>query len=541
MKRFAKIALATTLTTTLAVPVVQVSAATQSEMDEVTRLLYEHTESPELWLDFIEANTDDSTGAWLPELILKLTNTSNQTTNTNTDTIKQETAIMEVTYKSVIEGYDHGPGISKVILKPSVAINPRTLSTDTFEVSTVSTYPDLDFTTFTYAEEATEHVGEREVTSAYLSDEKGNRDSDGEYITLELYVAPNVTASSPFNYNFLSGKNEYIPYYFNISLSDDATLLTSDGKDVELIPASVSENLGDYKLIADDFVNNQEYSQDGIDLLYASYKPETASTEEGSNPLIIWLHGAGEGGTDTTISILGNKVVNLATEDVQQYYGDTGAYILAPQSPTMWMDQGDGQYTSSGESKYTEALFGLIDSYVQANPEIDTDRIYIGGCSNGGYMTVNMIIEYPEYFAAAYPVCEAYSTAWLTDEKFEKIKDMPIWLTHALTDATIAVVEGEVDASYNLRPTVDENGNYTYIDEVSNNLYRRLVEAGNDNVYYSLYDDVVDTSGQYFNADGTPYEYMGHWSWIYTLNNECVEVIDGVETTIFDWLSQQSK
>jgi len=31
---------------------------------------------------------------------------------------------------------------------------------------------------------------------------------------------------------------------------------------------------------------------------------------------------------------------------------------------------------------------------------------------------------------------------------------------------------------------------------------------------------------------------MGHWSWIYTLNNECVEE-DG--TTIMEWMAAQSK
>lgn len=61
-------------------------------------------------------------------------------------------------------------------------------------------------------------------------------------------------------------------------------------------------------------------------------------------------------------------------------------------------------------------------------------------------------------------------------------------------------------------------------------------------VHYSLFDKVEDTTGLYFQADGvTPYEYMGHWSWLYTLNNQCVDTIGGREVTLFDWLSQQSK
>ncbi|MFV0520687.1 MAG: hypothetical protein ACK5LY_10510, partial [Lachnospirales bacterium] len=141
---------------------------------------------------------------------------------------------------------------------------------------------------------------------------------------------------------------------------------------------------------------------------------------------------------------------------------------------------------------------------------------------------------------AAYPVCEAFSDANLTEEKLQAIVDMPIWLTHALSDSTVAIANGEVDGM-NLRPTILEDGSVDLKDDFSNALYDRLVEAGSTNVHYSLFDTVVDLTGEYVQEDGTPYEYMGHWSWVYTLNNDCVEVSDGVETTIFDWLSQQSK
>jgi hypothetical protein len=89
---------------------------------------------------------------------------------------------------------------------------------------------------------------------------------------------------------------------------------------------------------------------------------------------------------------------------------------------------------------------------------------------------------------------------------------------------------------------LDDNGEKIPLDDYSNALYDRLVEAGASNVHYSLFENVVDTTGNYFGEDGkTPYEYMGHWSWIYTLNNECEEEIDGVNTTIFEWLAAQSK
>ena len=70
-----------------------------------------------------------------------------------------------------------------------------------------------------------------------------------------------------------------------------------------------------------------------------------------------------------------------------------------------------------------------------ANPAIDTDRIYIGGCSNGGYMTMEMVITYPDYFAAAYPICEAYADNAITDEQLERVKNLPIWFIYAEDDS----------------------------------------------------------------------------------------------------------
>ena len=36
-----------------------------------------------------------------------------------------------------------------------------------------------------------------------------------------------------------------------------------------------------------------------------------------------------------------------------------------------------------------DALDALIDAYIEARPWIDRDRVYIGGCSNGGFMTMS--------------------------------------------------------------------------------------------------------------------------------------------------------
>jgi predicted peptidase len=238
--------------------------------------------------------------------------------------------------------------------------------------------------------------------------------------------------------------------------------------------------------------------------------------------LIIWLHGAGEGGYDTAIAYTGNKVVNLSSPNIQKFFD--GAYVLAPQIPTMWMDDGSGQYTQSGKSKYVKALKALIDEFAELHSDIDENRIYIGGCSNGGFMTMRMIIDYPGFFAAAYPVCEALYNAVITDQNINDIRNTPIWFTHAKNDTLVKPEETVI-------PT-----------------YQRLIKAGAPNVHFSFFDKVIDTSGKFKDAEGNPFEYFGHASWIYMLNDECALDFDGSpvkaggkEVTLLQWLAMQSK
>lgn len=448
-------------------------------------------------------------------------------------------------YRTVTEAMDWGPAITKVILDMQTTVDSASFTPETFRVSSERKYAGMDFTTGKTGD--IDSIAEREVTAAYVSDENGTPNEDGTYLTIEMKIGPENVEGSPFNYDFASGKNVYVETGYLVSLAEGETLSSKDGGAIAIQETDLAGNTGNINVIADSFDCSGTYAdgESKIALTYASYVPETA--EEGKTPLIIWLHGAGEGGTDPAIAIMGNKVVNLATEEIQQYFGETGAEILAPQTPTMWLDDGEGNYLNPAgtayRSYYTEALMGLIESYVAEHSEIDTNRIYIGGCSNGGYMTVNMLIEYPDYFAAAYPVCEAYAVGWLDDAKISAIKDIPMWLTAAKTDGTVPVFKGSIGAdyvSYNLE--LDENGEAIPLDDYSNALYQRLTDAGAANVHYSLFENVVDTTGSYMKADGSgAYEYMGHWSWIYTLNNECVDTVDGTEITMFEWLSQQSR
>jgi predicted peptidase len=453
-------------------------------------------------------------------------------------------------YTTVTEGYDWGPAITKVIINLEDNIDASTLTTSTFRINSVREFYEVEFPSMKRKEKSTVQILERTIIDAYVSDKEGKAVEKGSYATLEMEVGPELTAGSPFYYDLSTGHNEYAKTEYILSLSEQNALQTEEGKPFLLETEQQLSFHGNRNLIAEEFDCTGSYTQDGIELTYASYIPSQASEKPGSNPLIIWLHGAGEGGTDPVVVLYGNKVVNLAETEIQTCFGSRGAYVLTPQCKTMWMDyDGTGTYNisiegSDGKSYYTKALMGLISNYVDNHPEIDRNRIYLGGCSNGGYMTMNMIINYPDYFAAAYPICEAYSNAWLSEERRKAIQNIPIWFTHAKTDGTVAICQGNFDmATHTYQFTLDEQGKPIELPEFSNGAYHRLEEAGAKEVHYSLWDKVEDTSGLYWKTGSTkePYEYNGHFSWIYVLNNECIDDICGKKITIFEWLAEQKR
>lgn len=408
----------------------------------------------------------------------------------------KEVRTQPASYQTVTEIEDWGPAITKVIVDLGRPVPVNSVTTGTFNVYVARTDSRL-------ANPLLEE-GYRKVTKAYVADKSGKPAvGTGKYAVLEMEIGPNVSLSSAMNFDLGTYLNDWVDSDYTITQQKD--ILTPAGKVSGLVADTFT---GGARELVDDF-GTGEATYDDVTLTYADYAP---AKDNEKNPLIIWLHGMGEGGTDPTIPISGNKAANFASEEIQSEFD--GAYVLAPQTPTFWMDGFTG--FGDGTSKYEDALMSLIKDYVANNKDIDPDRIYIGGDSNGGYMTMLMIRDYPEYFAAAFPTCEALKDTLITDEEIESMKNLPIWFIAAKTDTTVPVNEYVV-------PT-----------------YNRLIEAGAKDVHMSLFENVVDTSGLYKKADGTPYEYDGHWSWIYVYNNEVSKTIDGKSTTLMEWLADKS-
>ena len=88
------------------------------------------------------------------------------------------------------------------------------------------------------------------------------------------------------------------------------------------------------------------------------------------------------------------------------------------------MDNGVEQLGHSNQSIYSPVLKALIDEFVAEHADrIDTDRIVVAGLSNGGFMTLRLCADYPDFFAAGLPCCAPWYNA--TDEDVAALAKTP--------------------------------------------------------------------------------------------------------------------
>lgn len=395
------------------------------------------------------------------------------------------------TYDMHVTGYDWGCGVDQITLSLSAPLDTA----------------DAESFTITEHKQATDWTSENlDVVEADFPRTVTGVAIDGNTVTIDLYCSP--SDGSPFNYAPDTGRNTWCdPYELNIALAEGAEL-TSDGTAVTsfaIEPVAAAK-----ATTADVFSLGSFDAADGVTYQYAAYTPEGESKN-----LVVWLHGGGEGGDDPTIVLLANKVVALAEEDFQQAVG--GAHVLVPQCPTLWMDvDGKGTFittenTSEAKSFYTASLEELIDSYAG---QVGAEKVFLCGCSNGGFMTLLLSLLRPDAYVGAVPICEALYDSLITDDQIAGLKDLPLYFVWSKDDTT-------VDPATSEEPTIE-----------------RLRASGKsaETLHVSTTDHVIDTSGEYTNEDGTPYQYAGHWSWIYFYNNECECDDDGLK--VFDFAAE---
>lgn len=145
-----------------------------------------------------------------------------------------------------------------------------------------------------------------------------------------------------------------------------------------------------------------------------SYVFDFPQNAKGNVPLIVFLHGSGERGTNLEMVKAHSPFTykNLIKEPVA---------ILAPQCPeNTWWD--------------TQAVYFLIKE-IQQKYKIDASRIYLTGLSMGGWGTLKLAGEHPEMFAAVASVCAPTDRVMFAN--IQNYKDMNLKIYHGGMDDVV--------------------------------------------------------------------------------------------------------
>lgn len=135
-------------------------------------------------------------------------------------------------------------------------------------------------------------------------------------------------------------------------------------------------------------------------------------------PLLIWLHGAGQSGSDNEAQMGG--ATRAFVEDSNQK--ERPCFILAPQCP----DRAIGF-----RNEVAANLMTLIRSLTDDLP-IDETRLYLTGSSMGGSGSWYLGTEHPGVFAAIVPLCGGGDPG-----KVAALKETPLWAFHGDRDADV--------------------------------------------------------------------------------------------------------
>lgn len=170
---------------------------------------------------------------------------------------------------------------------------------------------------------------------------------------------------------------------------------------------------------------------DRTEVLYRFAAPEKTE-EEKTYPLVLFLHGSGERGTDNQAQI------KHGVNDILKGAANLGesVFLIAPQCPAerWWAEPTPdrlGLKDAGGKNPLLDAVLALVEETAAKHP-IDRKRIYVTGLSMGGFGTWDLLARSPQTWAAAIPICGG------GDKKTApSIKHIPIRIHHGATDNVV--------------------------------------------------------------------------------------------------------
>ena len=134
-------------------------------------------------------------------------------------------------------------------------------------------------------------------------------------------------------------------------------------------------------------------------------------------PLLLFLHGSGERGSDI------DKVKVHGPPKLLDDHTIASVCPFITVSPQCPDDQ-----------SWSPLQLGLLLDDLEKHYSIDKDRIYVTGLSMGGFGTWGLLYQFPDRFAAGVPICGGFDPV-----AAERFVDIPLWVFHGAKDSAVKV------------------------------------------------------------------------------------------------------
>lgn len=164
-------------------------------------------------------------------------------------------------------------------------------------------------------------------------------------------------------------------------------------------------------------------------------------------PLLVFLHGAGERGSDLWMiakhgppKLLRPEASAAADEtpdDRARREAATRALtenfiVVSPQCPA--------------EGNWNDDAVGALIDEITAKLRVDSRRVYLAGLSMGGFGTWSMGMKFPHRFAAIVPICGGGSIVdalLIAKDRKPALLRLGVWAFHGALDPTVPLAQSE--------------------------------------------------------------------------------------------------
>jgi len=258
-------------------------------------------------------------------------------------------------------------------------------------------------------------------------------------------------------------------------------------------------------------------NQEGVNRsYYISYPSNTTE----STPLIINMHGYGS-----------NAQQQQQYSEMDQFAHSQNIAVVYPEG----LNNSWNVFTYWDGNSYDDVSFisDMIDD-ISENFNIDLNRVYACGMSNGGYMSYRLACDLSSKIAAFGSVTGNFMINNEFGDCLDQGRDIPIIHFHGTADAVVNYYPPSFDQSLTVGESIDFWRNY-------NDLNIEIIESFNSNVeMYSYSNDSSVAKFVHYKVYGGSHDWFGSsWSinWGFNTSEELIDFF--LQYELSDFINNQ--